>query len=100
MKKLVSVIALGGAISAAVMVLLALCAMFASLAMPDGSAFGNTMTAASGSLFAFSRIGLLLAIVGGALYAGFFVDWSAAVSGEAPPSPDAKPQDQQHNSLD
>ncbi len=86
MKKLVETILLGAVIVTALAVILALLSFFASISA--GGA--ETFTKAASGLFAFSRVGLIVALLLAAIYAGVWVDWSGGNVEQAavkPPAP-------------
>ena len=99
MRKLVGGLLLCGAAAAALMTLLALCLVFGSIAASSYSAsLADTLSKASGALFALSRIGVIVAVVCAAIYAGFWIDFSGAAETKT-----ATPRDTENpnvNSLD
>ena len=95
-RKPVMWLGVGGVFFAVGATLLALSLMFASLGLES-----DKLTRWAGEIFALSRVGLVAALAGGVLYAGFFVDWSAqSTPSEGGPMIDVTPKKDDHNTLD
>ncbi len=93
MKKLVEKILLGAVIITALCVVLALLCFFASISAGSISASGaEGFTKAASGLFGFSRVGLIVALLLAAIYAGLWVDWSGEAPQEAVKPPAPKPE--------
>jgi hypothetical protein len=85
MKRLITVVAIGGLIGALLLAAAAFGAVFMSLAAgPPGDPWGDALSRLSGQLFALSRMFVLVGAIGGAAYLALYVDWGA---GEKKPTP-------------
>jgi hypothetical protein len=88
-KRLVSIIAVGGVIGALLLSVAAFAAMFMSLAAgPPGDPWGDWLSRISGELFALSRVFILVAAVGGVAYAVLYVSWSGGDKEHPPRQPE------------
>ena len=94
-RKISGIVAVIGLASAAVLTLLAFGLVFAGFAEPLGSGSGEWLNHAGASCFALSRLGWVLALVGGGAYAALVMGSGQAdatgMSADVIP-PDAKPR--------
>lgn len=91
MKKLVSIIAIGSMIGAALCAAAAFAAVFMSLsAGPPGDPWGDWLSHLGGELFALSRVFILIAAVGAIPYLALYVNWSGGVKEQEPRHPENK----------
>ena len=93
--KIAGTVAVIGIASAAVLTLLAFGLVFAGFAEPLGSGSGEWLNHAGASCFALSRLGWVLALVGGGAYAALVMgsgQLQTADKGADPLPPDNKPR--------
>lgn len=89
MKRLVSIIAIGGMIGAALCAAAAFAAVFMSLsAGPPGDPWGDWLSHLGGELFALSRVCILVAALGAIPYLALYVNWSGSAKEQTPRQPE------------
>lgn len=98
MKKLAGIVAGTGLGLAVVLTLLAFCLVFTGFAEPFGSGSAEWLTHAGASCFALSRIGWVLAIVGGAVFAALTYPTKEREDAEASKKPNT--QSGSHDFID